>query len=93
MLYKGTQYLKKRHTLFALVVTQPILHLHQTSSDLRRSPLELPSITEMIYYYTCSLVINIQCTRYKNAFNKRFKRIMCQNKFVKIYSEKNYNSM
>ena len=23
-------------------------------------------------YYTCSLVIDIQYTRYKNAFNKRF---------------------
>ena len=25
-----------------------------------------------IIYYTCNLVIDIQCTRYKNAFNKRF---------------------
>ena len=25
-----------------------------------------------IIYYTCNLVINIQYTRYKNAFNKRF---------------------
>ena len=25
-----------------------------------------------IICYTCSLVIDIQCTRYKNAFNKRF---------------------
>ena len=25
-----------------------------------------------ITYYTCDLVINIRCTRYKNAFNKRF---------------------
>ena len=25
-----------------------------------------------IIYYTCSLVIDIKCTRYKNAFKKRF---------------------
>ena len=25
-----------------------------------------------IIYYTCSLVIDIQCTRYKNTFNKSF---------------------
>ena len=25
-----------------------------------------------ISYYTCNLVTYIQCTRYKNAFNKRF---------------------
>ena len=25
-----------------------------------------------IIYYTCSLVIDIQCTRYENAFHKRF---------------------
>ena len=31
---------------------------------------------------------DIQCTRYKNAFNKCFLRIVCQNKFAKIYSEK-----
>ena len=40
-----------------------------------------------IIYYTCSLFIDIQCTRYKNAFNKRFWRIMCQKNFAKIYSE------
>ena len=27
-------------------------------------------------------------TRYKNAFNKRFQRIVCQNNSAKIYSEK-----
>ena len=42
-----------------------------------------------IIYYTCNLVIEIQCTRYKNAFNKHFERIVCQNKSAKIYSEKN----
>ena len=42
-----------------------------------------------IIYYTCSLVIDIQCTRYKNAFNKRFHRIVCQSNSAKIYSEKN----
>ena len=25
-----------------------------------------------IIYHTCNLVIDIQCTRYKNAFKKRF---------------------
>ena len=25
-----------------------------------------------LIYYTCNLVTGIQCTRYKNAFNKRF---------------------
>ena len=39
--------------------------------------------------YICGLVINMQCACYKNAFNKRFfLRIVCQNNFVKIYSEK-----
>ena len=42
----------------------------------------------VIIYYPCSLVIDIQCTFCKNAFNKRFKRIVCQNNFVKINSEK-----
>ena len=56
----------------SLVTTRPIPYLHQTSSVLRRSPLELLSIAGIIYYTTSSLVIDIQCTRYKNAFNKRF---------------------
>ena len=55
----------------ALVTTRPIPYLRQTSSVLRRSPLELLSIAGIIYY-TCSLIIDIRCTRYKNAFNKRF---------------------
>ena len=37
---------------------------------------------------TCSLVIDIQCTRCKNAFKKRLKRIVCQNNSAKIHSEK-----
>ena len=41
--------------------------------------------------YCCNnllhLVIDIQCTRYKNAFNKRFYRIVCQNNFAMIYLE------
>ena len=61
-------------------------YLHQTSSVLRRSPLELLSVAGIIYY-TCSSVI--QYTRHKNAFNKRFKRIVCQNNSAKILSEKN----
>ena len=43
-----------------------------------------------IIYYTCSLVIDIQCTCYNNAFNKRFLQIVCQNK---IYSEKNSKAL
>ena len=50
----------------ALVTTRPIPYLHQTSSVLRKSLLELLSV--LLEY----LVIEIQCTRYKNAFNKRF---------------------
>ena len=42
-----------------------------------------------IIYCTCSLVIDIQCTRYKNALNISFQRIVCQNNSAKIYSEKN----
>ena len=53
----------------SLVTARPIPYVHQTSSVLRRSPLELLSIAGIIYY-TCSLVINIQCIRHKNAFNK-----------------------
>ena len=36
-----------------------------------------------IIYYTCNLITNIQCTRYKYAFNKRFKRIVCQDLYRK----------
>ena len=36
-------------------------------------------------YYTCTLVIDIHCTRYKNAFKKLFQRIMCQNNSAKIW--------
>ena len=32
-----------------------------------------------IIYYPCRLVIDIQWTLYKNAFNKGFQQIMCQN--------------
>ena len=38
-----------------------------------------------IIYYTCNFVTEIQCTYYKPAFNKRFKRTVCQNKSSKIY--------
>ena len=41
-----------------------------------------------LIYYICNLVINIQCTHYKNAFNKRFERIVSQNKSAKIYTDK-----
>ena len=34
-----------------------------------------------IIYYTCSLVLDIQCTRYKNAPKKRFRRIAFRNNF------------
>ena len=51
--------------------TRPIPYLHQTSSVLRRSQLEL-LYNAGIINYICSSVIDIQCTRYKNAFNKRF---------------------
>ena len=30
-----------------------------------------------IIYYTCNLVTDIQCTHYKNAFNKRFFNELC----------------
>ena len=40
-----------------------------------------------IIYYTCSLVIDLQLACYKNAFNKRFYRIVCQSS-GKINSEK-----
>ena len=36
-----------------------------------------------IIYYNFSLVIDNQCTRYKNALRKRFKRIVCQNNSAK----------
>ena len=35
-----------------------------------------------------SLLNGIQCTRCKNAFNKRFQRIVSQNNFAESYSEK-----
>ena len=41
-----------------------------------------------IIYYTCNLITDIRWTRYKNAFNKQFERIVCQNKSANIYSEK-----
>ena len=57
-----------------LVTTRPIPYLHQTSSVFRRSSLELLPIAGIIYY-TCSLVIDIQCTRHKNAFNIFFNEL------------------
>ena len=41
-----------------------------------------------IICYSCNLVINIQSIHYKNAFNKRFSRIVCQSNSAKIYPEK-----
>ena len=56
-----------------LVTTRPIPYLYQSSSVLQSPPLELLSIAGIIYY-TCILVIDIQCTRQKlpstNAFNE-----------------------
>ena len=77
--------LSKQSIDIPLVTTRPISYLHQTSSVLRRLPLELLSVT---WNNLLQLVIDIKCTRYKNAFNKRFLRIVCQNGSAKIYSEK-----
>ena len=41
-----------------------------------------------IIYYRCILVNDIQCTRYENAVNKHFSRIVYQNNSAKIYSQK-----
>ena len=43
-----------------------------------------------IIYHTCSLVIDIECSRYKNAFNKRFflSNELCVKITAKIYFEK-----
>ena len=49
------------------------------------------NIAAMVYY-TCSLLIDIQCAHYKNAFNKRFLRILGQNNSAEIYISKNPNS-
>ena len=38
---------------------------------IRTTSSHMLNITEIIYY-TYSIVIDTQCTRYKNAFNKRF---------------------
>ena len=71
----------------ALVTTRPIPYLHQASSVLRKLPSELLSVVSAgIIYHTCNLVFDIKYTRYKKAFNKR--RIVCQNKSARIYSEK-----
>ena len=42
-----------------------------------------------IFYYTCSLVIDIECTRYKNASRERFRRIVWESNSAEICSEKN----
>ena len=62
-------YMKKQYKSSitkTLVTTRPIPYVHQTSSVLRKSPLELLSIAGIIYY-TCNLVNDIQCTRYKKC--------------------------
>ena len=59
-----------RHGLCVLVTTRPMPYLHQTSSVLRRSPLELLSITWNNLLHL-QLIIDIQC-----AFNERFQRIV-----------------
>ena len=53
----------------SLVTSRPIPYLHETSSVLNRLPLELLSIAGIIHY-ACTLGVDIQCTRYKNAFNE-----------------------
>ena len=46
-----------------------------------------------IIYYTCDLVIASRCNRYKQAINKPFSQILCQNNSAKIYSGMKSNSM
>ena len=41
-----------------------------------------------IIYYTCNLVNDIQCTRCKNAFNKRFQRIVCKKSLLRSIPKK-----
>ena len=63
------------HIWFRLVPTR-----HNSADSVRTSNLicikEVAIRTTFciaeIIYYSCNLVTEIQCTRYKNAFNKRF---------------------
>ena len=72
----------------ALVTTRLILYLHQTrlyEGGRHQNYFQ----SHRIIHYTCSLIIDIQCNRFKNAFIKRFLRIVCKNNSAKINSEKN----
>ena len=46
-----------------------------------------------IIYYTCSLDIDIQCTRYKNALNNVFNELCVKINLLRSIPEKNSNSM
>ena len=66
-----------------LVTTRPIPYLVCITEVAIRTTLCIAGIT----YYSCNLVTDSQCTHNKNAFNKRFYQIVCQNKSAKMYSE------
>ena len=75
------------HNDFKRLLSQRCQKVSLCGNGLRRLPLELLCVAGIIYY-TCRLVTDNQCTRYKNAFNKHFYKNICQNSFVQIYSEK-----
>ena len=79
----------KKSCTLSIATIRPIPYIHQTSFliAIRTTFSHMINIA-VIIYYTCSLFIDIQCVRYKNAFSKRFKQLVCQNNSAKINSEK-----
>ena len=58
-----------RHNSADSVPTSDLLSIKEVAI---RTTLSHTINISWIFYYACSLVFDIQCTRYKNAFNNRF---------------------
>ena len=63
--YHGSRWRITRHNSADSVPTSNLVCIKEV--DIRTT-----SSIAGIIYYTCNLDTEIQCTRYKNAFNKRF---------------------
>ena len=68
--YEATKY-HTRHNFADSVPTSNLVCIKEVA--IRTTSSHITSIAGIIYHtFTCSSVTDIQCTRYKNAFNKRF---------------------
>ena len=76
------------HTQLYTVTTRPIPYMYTSNLVcIKEVAFRTTFNIAGIIYYNFIVVIDIQITRFKNAFNIRFKRIVCQNNFAKIYFE------